>query len=116
MSFLEMAKALRSSAISAESAVSARSPANCYQPLTVDHDLAERLGREGSRREFLQAVELVAELSDRPRWSTDEALEALADWWRMPPEKLQPVQWVLSAARADEVMGRPSPRAERHIP
>ena len=110
MSFLQLAKAMSGSAESAISAVTPIDPAR-RQPLAVDEELALRLGLEGSRREFLQAVDLVAELAGRPRWREQEALRAIAIWWGMPPEKLESAQWVLSAARADEIMGCPRPRA-----
>lgn len=111
MSFLEKAKALRPSDESDESVISARSPGVRHEPTDADHELADRLGLEGARREFLQAVELVAELEGREPWTDEEALERLTSWWGKPVVELSPVDWILSAAHADEVLGVPRPRA-----
>ena len=105
---------MRGSAESAGGALTAVSPADRVRPLRVDFELAGRIGAEGSRREFLAAAELVAELSGREHWTEHQALEAVESWWGRSPEDLEPVEWIVSAARADEVMGTARPRADKH--
>lgn len=115
MSFLEMAKALRGSAESAISAEAAENPAARYRPLPVDHELVDRLGPERCRRQLLCAVELVVELADRAPWPEQRALDAVAAWWRRPADELSPVEMIVSAAHADELLGCPRPRATTRL-
>ena len=77
-------------------------PGDLHQPLRADHELAEVLGLEGSRQQFLGAADLVAHFTGEP-WPQDDALDALAAYWRQDIETLSAVAWILSAAHADEV-------------
>ncbi len=72
---------------------------------TADRDLADLLGIEGSRAQFLGAVDLVAHF-DQHEWDHDDALDALALFWGRGVESLSAVEWILSAAHADRVRGR----------
>lgn len=63
------------------------------RPLDVDHELAQLLGPEGSRREFLGAVELVAHFAG----AKAEALEDLRQWWGRAVGQLSAVEWIVSA-------------------
>jgi hypothetical protein len=73
-----------------------------HQPLRADHELAELLGLDGSRQQYLGAVDLVAYFSGNP-WPPGEALAALAEWWGRDVQTLTAVEWITSAAYADEV-------------
>ncbi len=78
-------------------------PGHRYRPLPVDYELASLYGTEGSKREFLGAVELVAEFSGNP-WPIAAALEDLCQWWDVQDlRELEPVDWIVSAAHADKV-------------
>ncbi len=77
-------------------------PGDLHQPLRADHELAELHGLEGSRQQFLGAVDLVAHFADEP-WAHDDALEALAGWWGRDVETLTAAEWIVSAAHADKV-------------
>lgn len=79
-----------------------KAPGEHHQPLGADYELAELLGIEGCRAQFLGAVDLVAHFSGKP-WDPREALAALAAWWRRDVDGLTSVQWITSAAYADEV-------------
>ena len=71
--------------------------------IDADRELAELLGPEGARREFLgAAVHLVGNFSCEP-WPEAEALDDLRRWWGRPLETLTPTEWIVSAAHADEV-------------
>ena len=77
-------------------------PGDLHQPLRADYELAEVLGLKGSRQQFLGAVDLVAHFAGKP-WPHDDALEALSAWWGRDVETLSAVEWIVSAAHADEV-------------
>ena len=81
-----------------------KAPGERHQPQAADHDLAELLGLAGSRQQFLDAVDLVAYFSDEP-WPESAALRDLAAWWHRDIGDLTPVDWIISAACADEVRG-----------
>ena len=72
------------------------------QPLRADHELAELLGLDGARQQFLGAVDLVAYFSG-DRWLPTEALADLSAWWGRDVVGLSHVEWIISAAYADEV-------------
>jgi len=80
-------------------------PGDLHQPVHADYELADVLGLEGSRQQFIGAVDLVAHFSG-DRWPHDDALEALARWWGRDVETLTAIQWIVSAAYADEVQGK----------
>ena len=69
---------------------------------TADRDLADLLGIEGSRAQFLGAVDLVAYFSGEP-WPGQAALTDLSAWWGRDVESLTSVEWIISATHADEV-------------
>jgi len=77
-------------------------PSERHQPQDADIELAELLGVEGSRQQFLGAVDLVAYFSGEP-WAAQAALTDLAAWWRRDVEELTAVEWIISATHADEV-------------
>ena len=83
-------------------------------PLDVDHELAALMGPEGARREYLGAVALVAYFDGEP-WPHDDALEALAAWWGRDLETLSAVDWIVSAAHADDVRGMAKERGKMRV-
>ena len=72
-----------------------RAPREAY---AVEREHAARLGPDGCRREFLGATWFVDEA-----WSESDALVALSAWYRRDLATLEPAEWIVGAAHADEV-------------
>jgi hypothetical protein len=73
-----------------------------WQATSADKELALLNGLDGSKKQFLGAVDLVAHFDKRP-WTHQEALEAVAFAWNCDLAKFTPLMWILSAAYADRI-------------
>jgi hypothetical protein len=66
-----------------------------------DQDLANKLGLDGSKQQFLDARDLVDKA-----WTRDQALRDVAKFWGCEVNDLSALEWVISAAHADTIRGR----------
>ena len=65
-----------------------------------DQDLANRLGLNGAKQQFVDARLFVDE-----GWSVNDALTAAEKWWDCPIDELNALQWIVSAANVDLIRG-----------